>query len=207
MSAFGNADGFPPDTDCNGKPLPLWFLDENAFNGSQHALSLPVKAVGLFVAGCIYTVWLYRATMKTPYRAGNAQDMYDEFEVFGLGRQNLFVIGAAKLTLATMLAGGCVVSSFSYLVFWASFLLWFIQFVAALYHYSLRDDPLDRALPAASLALLLAYVVFSSQPPYCTNEIVGYFMIMCIACLGGAAHFYRIKEEDECKEGYKSLPA
>lgn len=54
----------------------------------------------------ILNVWLLRATRATAYRGGNAQNMKEEFAVYGLPVPFMYAIGVLKVSLAIALMAG-----------------------------------------------------------------------------------------------------
>jgi len=57
----------------------------------------------------ILDVWFHRFNKDTGYRGGNATNMKEEFEVYGLSETTMYAVGATKVGLATaMLVGHAV---------------------------------------------------------------------------------------------------
>jgi uncharacterized membrane protein YphA (DoxX/SURF4 family) len=57
----------------------------------------------------ILSVWTFRFNKDTGYRGGNAKNMKEEFEVYGLPETAMYAVGATKMGLATaMLVGNAV---------------------------------------------------------------------------------------------------
>ena len=57
--------------------------------------------VAIFVT--ILNVWFIRFNKPTPYRGGGAKSMKEEFEVYGISNNVMYLIGALKVLLATAL--------------------------------------------------------------------------------------------------------
>ena len=51
----------------------------------------------------IINVWFIRFNKPTPYRGGGAKSMKEEFEVYGISNASMYVVGAIKIVLATLL--------------------------------------------------------------------------------------------------------
>ena len=49
----------------------------------------------------IFNVWFVRFNKPTPYRGGGAKSMKEEFEVYGLSKTTMYIIGAIKVALAS----------------------------------------------------------------------------------------------------------
>jgi uncharacterized membrane protein YphA (DoxX/SURF4 family) len=57
----------------------------------------------------ILNVWTFRFNKDTGYRGGDAKNMKEEFEVYGLPEPVMYAVGATKVGLATaMLVGNAV---------------------------------------------------------------------------------------------------
>jgi len=72
-----------------------------------------MKLVGKFAqtaaALWILNVWFNRFNKDTGYRGGDATNMKEEFEEYGLSETTMYAVGAAKVSLAgLMLAGHAV---------------------------------------------------------------------------------------------------
>ena len=72
-----------------------------------------MKLVGKFAqtaaALWIMNVWFNRFNKDTGYRGGNATNMKEEFEAYGLSETTMYAVGAAKVSLAgVMLVGNAV---------------------------------------------------------------------------------------------------
>ncbi len=54
----------------------------------------------------ILNVWINRFNKDTGYRGGDATNMKEEFEAYGLSENAMYAVGAAKVSLAGMLLAG-----------------------------------------------------------------------------------------------------
>ncbi|MSO87693.1 MAG: DoxX family protein [Acidimicrobiia bacterium] len=54
----------------------------------------------------ILDVWFVRFNKDTGYRGGEATNMKEEFEVYGLSETQMYAVGAAKVGLATAMLVG-----------------------------------------------------------------------------------------------------
>ncbi|MCU0310956.1 MAG: DoxX family protein [Acidimicrobiales bacterium] len=57
----------------------------------------------------ILNVWFNRFNKDTGYRGGDAKNMKEEFEVYGLSETQMYAVGAAKVGLAGLMLAGNVV--------------------------------------------------------------------------------------------------
>lgn len=65
-----------------------------------------IEILSLVVALGIYNVWILRFNKSTPYRGGDAQNMREEFAVYGLSELQMKLIGGLKLLFATLILLG-----------------------------------------------------------------------------------------------------
>ena len=61
------------------------------------------RILSITIAVTLLNVWLLRINKATPYRGGQAQNMKEEFEVYGLPYWLLPVVGFLKVSLAIAL--------------------------------------------------------------------------------------------------------
>ncbi len=95
----------------------------------------------------IYNVWFHRFDKDTGYRGGNAKNMREEFEEYGLSEKTMYAVGAAKVSLATLMLIGLFVPK---LVRPASAGLAALMLGAIGMHFKV-GDPVKRAIPALSV--------------------------------------------------------
>ena len=95
----------------------------------------------------ILNVWFNRFDKDTGYRGGDAKNMKEEFEVYGLSENAMYAVGAAKVGLASaMLLGNWMPklarpASAGLAAFMAG----------AIGMHAKVDDPVKRALPAITV--------------------------------------------------------
>ena len=104
----------------------------------------------LVIALGIVNVWIFRAHKPTSYRGGGAQNMEEEFHVYGLSTTCMKTVRAFKLFFAGLLVAG----------FWWPMLtivgaigMASLMCAAVFMHMKVRD-PVLKSLPAASLLVL-----------------------------------------------------
>ena len=114
-----------------------------------------VTLLQLTIALVIMAVWLVRPKMETSYRAGNATNIFEEFEVYGLPNWSVYLVGGIKLSLAILLIVGIWYSS---VVQYAALGMGILMAGAIICHLKTREDPLSRATPA-SLMLVMCIIV------------------------------------------------
>ena len=109
----------------------------------------------LVIACVIFSVWLIRPNWKTPYRAGDAINIKEEFAVYGLPDWSVYVVGATKIALAIALLAGYWKSE---LVVPAAISMAILMAGAVLCHLRIKEDSISRAVPASSMLLMPLFV-------------------------------------------------
>lgn len=111
-------------------------------------------------AAWILNVWFVRFGRDTGYRGGDATNMEEEFAEYGMSRNAMYAVGAAKVGLASaMLIGHRVprlVRPAS--IGLAGFML------GALGMHAKVNDPIKRFVPAASVLALSATSALLHEP-------------------------------------------
>jgi hypothetical protein len=98
----------------------------------------------------ILNVWFNRFNKDTGYRGGGATNMREEFEEYGFSKDQMYVVGAAKVSLATLMLAGLAVPK---LVRPASTGLALFMLGAIGMHVKVKD-PIKRSAPALTVLTL-----------------------------------------------------
>jgi uncharacterized membrane protein YphA (DoxX/SURF4 family) len=117
-----------------------------------------VHMLQLLIALGILNVWLLRYGKPTPWRGGDAQDMTEEFEHYGLPGWVRVTVGALKICFALLLIAGLW---YEPVTTPAAVGLLVLMLGAVLAHVKVRD-PLAKALPALSMAALSLVVALGA---------------------------------------------
>ncbi len=115
-------------------------------------MSIIGKAAQTAAALWILNVWFNRFDKDTGYRGGDATNMVEEFEAYGLSEKTMYAVGATKVSLAGLMLAGL---RFSRLTQPASAALAALMVGAIGMHVKVKD-PLKRSLPAISVFALSA---------------------------------------------------
>ena len=115
------------------------------------------KILSAVVSLTIINVWLFRSSKSTLYRGGNASNLYEEFEVYGLSDYFL-IIGIIKVSLAVLLLFGVFYKKLT--LFSASGIA-IMMLAAAYFHFSVGDE-LIKALPSSAMLLSCIIIIYSS---------------------------------------------
>ncbi len=111
-----------------------------------------VYALQIIIAIGLVNVWLVRFHKPTKYRGGSANNMVDEFAVYGLPKWFTYLVGMAKIAIAICMIVGFWVPA---LVYPASVLLAVLMVGAISMHIKVKDSFI-KAVPAI-LVFLMAF--------------------------------------------------
>ena len=104
----------------------------------------------------IFNVWLLRYRKSTDWRGGDAKNLREEFELYGLPGWVMAIVGFLKLLFATSLIVGIW---FPVLTKPAAIGMTILMLGAIIMHFRVKD-PIKKSLPALSLFVLCLVVTF-----------------------------------------------
>jgi len=113
------------------------------------------KVLSVIVGLTVINVWLFRSGKSTSYRGGDASNLMEEFEVYGLG-DYFMTIGIIKVSLAVLLLLSIY---FNKLKLISSLGIAIMMLVAVYMHFSVGDE-LIKSMPASVMlvsCLIIAY--------------------------------------------------
>lgn len=125
---------------------------------SQTIASIVIPVFQILIAFGLINVWLVRFNKPTKYRGGSAGNMADEFAVYGLPKWFMYMVGAGKILIASLMILGFWIPV---VIYPASLLLAALMVGAIAMHIKVKD-PLIKALPAIAMftmAVLSAYLI------------------------------------------------
>ena len=114
-----------------------------------------VVLVQLIIAAVIFFVWTIRFNLDTNYRGGDAKNLREEFQVYGLPNWSVPVVGLAKITLAITLVAGIWLPL---PVRFAAILMAALMAGAVLMHLRIRTDNISKAAPAMTMLAMSLFV-------------------------------------------------
>lgn len=135
-------------------PLILSILIVVKINRMKFLKPLLSATVSLIVLN----VWFFRFNKPTMYRGGDASNMIDEFAVYGLDENFVYIIGALKVLAAIGLLVGLIKHK---LIIPAALLMAVLMVGAIGMHFRVNDEAI-KFLPA-SLMLLFSLGIFFLQ--------------------------------------------
>lgn len=116
-----------------------------------------VILIQIIIALGILNVWILRFGKSTAWRGGDAKNMRQEFEVYGLPAWSVGIIGFLKVLLACMLLVGLWTPRLTQP---AAIGLGVLMLGAVAMHVKV-GDPIKKSLPAFTLLLLCLIVALS----------------------------------------------
>ena len=116
------------------------------------------KVLSVIVGLTVINVWLFRAGKSTSYRGGNASNLMEEFEVYGLG-DFFMTIGIIKVSLAVLLLLSIY---FNKLKLISSLGIAIMMLVAVYMHFSVGDE-LIKSMPASVMLLSCLIIAYSTK--------------------------------------------
>ena len=111
--------------------------------------------IQLIIGLGLLNVWLLRFNKKTEFRGGEARNMKEEFNSYGLPNWFLYLIGFLKISIAIVMLVGIWVEN---LVVPAAIILSVLMLGAILMHLKV-NDPIKKSLPAAALLILALLLI------------------------------------------------
>tara|TARA_Y100001958_G_C20679338_1_gene194910 strand:+ start:34 stop:423 length:390 start_codon:yes stop_codon:yes gene_type:complete len=121
--------------------------------------------VSLFVSILVTNVWLFRFDKETPYRGGNASNMIEEFTVYGLGTNMMYLIGTLKIVASI----GLIIGLFKTKISVYSSLLMAILMTGAIYFHFKISDPAIKYFPSVLMLFCSVLIYLLSKRILKTN--------------------------------------
>ena len=116
------------------------------------------KILSVVVGLTVINVWLFRSGKSTSYRGGNASNLMEEFEVYGLG-DYFMTIGIIKVSLAVLLLLSIY---FNKLKLISSIGIAIMMLVAVYMHFSVGDE-LMKSMPASVMLVSCLIIAYSTK--------------------------------------------
>lgn len=118
-----------------------------------------IKLSSIFtVSITIINVWLFRFNKPSIYRGGDAINMIEEFNAYGLSESFVYVVGTIKVLFALGLIFGLFWDKL--LVFSAS-VISFLMTAAVFMHLKIGDEFI-KSLPATIMFILCLFIIISN---------------------------------------------
>ena len=115
--------------------------------------------VSFFVSFLVTNVWLFRFNKETPFRGGDAKNMIEEFAIYGLDINTMYLVGSLKVIASVGLIIGLLKTKFSVY----SSLLMAILMTGAIYFHFKISDPAIKYFPSVLMLICSIFIYFSSK--------------------------------------------
>ncbi len=107
-----------------------------------------LKILLVVVSVTVITAWTYNINLDTTFRGGDATNMIEEFEAYGLNQTTMVVVGIFKVSCAIMLLFGL---KYRKLIVPAAGAMVLFMIAAVYFHLSISDP----IIPTAPSLLML----------------------------------------------------
>jgi hypothetical protein len=114
-----------------------------------------IIAIKIFIFVSIINVWFFRFGKPSPWRAGSAASMKDEFKAYGLSETVMYVVGGIKVFFAILLV---LSIQFEILAVPAAAGMGIMMLGAIFMHLKVKD-PIKKSFPAFSFLVLSALII------------------------------------------------
>jgi hypothetical protein len=116
------------------------------------------KYLSLLVSIIVLSAWSFRLNQPSVFRGGNAENMSEEFAIYGLSDSVMISVGVVKIILALLLLVGGL--KYPALIKPSAAAMALFMIGAVYFHVSISDGIIP-TLPAASLLLCCLLMIFS----------------------------------------------
>ena len=118
-----------------------------------------IKLSSIFtVSITIINVWLFRFNKPSIYRGGDAINMIEEFNAYGLSESFVYVVGTIKVLFALGLIFGLF---WDKLLVFSALVISFLMTAAVFMHLKIGDE-LIKSLPATIMFVLCLFIIISN---------------------------------------------
>lgn len=122
-------------------------------------MELLPQLIQVAVALTVINVWTIRFNQETSWRGGNAKNMCEEFNVYGLSPRFRQAVCLLKLSGSLLLIVGLWCKQCT---LWGALLLSLLMAGAVVMHIKVKD-PVKKSIPAAIILLLCLYLITTYQ--------------------------------------------
>ena len=112
--------------------------------------------IQIAISFTIFNVWIFRFSKPTKWRGKDAQNMNEEFNLYGLNSSFLKLVGFLKLSLAVLLIVGIFIPE---IVIPTSIGMAVLMSGAISMHIKVQD-PIIKSLPAFTMLMLSIILIF-----------------------------------------------
>jgi uncharacterized membrane protein len=126
---------------------------------SEITLVWIISILQILIALGLVNVWLVRSGRATKYRGAGAQNMKQEFAVYGLPSWFMYVVGFLKMIIAVVMIIGLFRPQIMYPIGFPALILLAVLMLGALSMHIKVRDPFIKMLPALLMLAMAVAVV------------------------------------------------
>ena len=115
-----------------------------------------ILVLQLIISIGLINVWFFRFNKATEYRGGDAKNMREEFQAYGLPSWSMYLVGAVKVIIAVMLIVSIWLKE---LLIYNLLALAVLMIAAVLMHIKVKD-PIKKSYPALSILFMIALILY-----------------------------------------------
>ena len=108
----------------------------------------------------IFNVWILRYNKATEFRGGQAQNLKEEFETYGLKLWSMFIIGGIKISISILFIAGLFTQKLTLLNYsdlYGAGIMSIIMIGAILMHLKV-NDPMKKSIPAITMLTMYSII-------------------------------------------------
>ena len=115
-----------------------------------------LKILLVVVSVTVITAWTYNINLDTTFRGGDATNMIEEFEAYGLNQTTMVVVGIFKVSCAIMLLFGL---KYRKLILPAAGVMALFMIAAVYFHFSI-SDPIIPTTPSLLMLVSCLSIIY-----------------------------------------------
>ena len=108
----------------------------------------------------IFNVWILRYNKATKFRGGQAKNLKEEFETYGLKLWSMYIIGGIKISISILFIASLFIQKLtllSYSDFYGAGIMSIIMMGAILMHLKV-NDPMKKSIPAITMLTMYSII-------------------------------------------------
>ena len=125
-------------------------------------MKMVTKLLSLLISVTVLSAWTIRLKMSSIFRGGGAENMVEEFDLYGLNSSIMIIVGVAKVILSILLLVGAF--KFEYLLKPSAGIMALFMIGAVYFHFS-AGDGLVPTIPSALMLISCLLILFLKSNP------------------------------------------
>lgn len=125
-------------------------------------MKMVTKLLSLLISVTVLSAWTIRFKMSSIFRGGGAENMVEEFQLYGLDSSIMIIVGITKVILSILLLLGAF--KFQYLLKPSAGIMALFMIGAVYFHLN-AGDGLVPTIPSASMLISCLLILFLKSNP------------------------------------------